>query len=202
MKLLLKRILPGFALYGCGVQTYVLYNAFRGKPREFSDTSGAIDVQTLPEVVQATRAEMVQDVVDFYNLKVRWKHFDESYIHNEPLFSMKGIETVKKYHQFCDKYLLPPASCTGSLKSLTHYESSLVLNIDTTSATTIGNFELPMTILLDLANTGGSGEKIVNMQEEWNHVPLLSAENRTMFPLGWSAEILRKFLAKVLVALA
>ncbi len=198
MKLIFKRILPAFALYGCGIESYVLYNAFYGKPRELTSIAEAqIDVETLPIAVRAAREETARDVVDFYNLKVSWKYFDEFYTHNDPLFTMNGIETVKRYHKFWDKFLLP--DCSGTLKSVTHYKSSMLLDIGTKGVTSVGSIDMKMTILLELANIGGS-EKIVHMQEEWNCVPILYAKN-TIFPVGWSAEILRKFLAKVIVAL-
>ena len=199
MRLIFKRVLLAVVLYSCGVEIYALLNAFYGKRQELNNIKKeAIAIETMPARTRAVREEIIEDVVDFYNLDVRWRHFHESFNHDDPLFFMQGIGTVKRYHRIAERYLLTP-DCTGKLNSVTHYQSAMLLDIDTTSVTKAGNFCMKMHILLELANFDES-EKIVHMQEEWNAVPLMFAKN-TKFPVGLSAEILRVLCAKLMLQL-
>ena len=106
---------------------------------------------------------------------------------------------MKNYHKFWIFYL-QTHDTMGTLKSIKHYESSMCVCMNTVATTIIGTININMTIRLQLDNVSGS-EKIVHMTEEWNDVPLIGRDN-TVFPIGWTAEMMRIIIARIVVLLS
>ena len=194
VKLFFKRILPASLVYYFTFQAYVMYNAFNGEPRLVSVQ--AIDILSLPEKDQATRTEMIHDSVDYYNTKLQWRHFHEEFILEDPLVKVYGIESVVRNVHFWEVYMGVDEVNT-TLKSVTHYKSSIKLELCGRSKTRFGRVDIDITTWLEVEKYGDS-EKIIRMNEEWNDIPNISQEN-TMFPIGWSAEMMRVILGKIIM---
>jgi hypothetical protein len=170
-----------------------MYNAFNGEKRGIS--MQAIDINTSSRSVQNTRSEIIQDVESMYNLKPRFKHFDDHYINEDPLAKIYGIDSVDLFHKFWTTYLHTRDTSTN-MHSVTHYHTSIRLVMNATAVTRLGKIDLNVTVWLELGNAGGS-EKVVHLTEEWNDIPLLDRD--TLFPIGWTAETMRMIFGRFIV---
>jgi hypothetical protein len=194
---LLGRFMLSFIFYCIAIQVFVMYNAFNGEKRQI--LMQPTDVNTLSPSRQNARAEIIRDVENMFNLKPCFERFDDHYINEDALAKIYGTHSVKLFHKFWMTYLQTRDTSTN-IHSVTHYHSSIRLAMNAIAVTRLGKIDLNMTVWLELGIVGDS-EKVVHFTEEWNDVPLLDRDN-TVFPIGWTAEMLRRIFGQIAVQIS
>ena len=193
MKFVFRRVFPAITLYYFTIQAYVMYNAFYGEPRQISVQP--IDVLALPDTIQTTRGEIIQDMLGYYHAHLEWRHAHPNIIIQDPLTTVIGIEWATHHVRFWQVYM-GIRDIKSTLKSVVHYNSSIRLDLELRSITRFGRMDMDVATWLELENQDNI-LKITRSTEEWYGISHITQENM-LFPIGLSAEIIRSMHAKII----